>query len=336
MSFVPAICTQCGASLQVNDTQDAAICPFCNTPFVVQKAINKYYNTYNINAGVVNITSSVPSLDELFSSARALLLQGAFMHDKYTLGNETEEDEALRGMFLKMLGIEPDGIKARIVKVASEINRRCRTTHFDYQTVFDNLHMLRTEDPELYNHMLKKCNARFKRSITGIPYSGGLLGLKLLDVQYRESIDSYLIKEEGRDDLFLLDFLYFLASSAHRHQSKDAPYVCQKIFDELPPFYKQLIATEFQRRESISNSVLNALSAGDNRRAYEILSSAVPFYPQCEQLLSCFEKTIFSMKCKLSFSPQMMQSKYYAPTVIPEAMSYCPSFVETLKSLQKR
>ena len=100
--------------------------------------------------------------------------------------------------------------------------------------------------------------------------------------------------------------------------------------------YKQLIATEFQRRESISNSVLNALSAGDNRRAYEILSSAVPFYPQCEQLLSCFEKTIFSMKCKLSFSPQMMQSKYYAPTVIPEAMSSCPSFVETLKSLQKR
>lgn len=46
MPLIQAKCTSCGANLEVNDTQDAAICPFCKTPFVVEKAINNY-NTYN-------------------------------------------------------------------------------------------------------------------------------------------------------------------------------------------------------------------------------------------------------------------------------------------------
>ena len=64
MPFVPAICTQCGAKIEVDNTKDAAICQYCGTPFIVEKAIN-FYNTYNtthntnhINAQVVNIINS--------------------------------------------------------------------------------------------------------------------------------------------------------------------------------------------------------------------------------------------------------------------------------------
>ena len=42
MPLVPAKCTQCGASLQVDNSLDAAVCQFCNTPFIVEKAINNY------------------------------------------------------------------------------------------------------------------------------------------------------------------------------------------------------------------------------------------------------------------------------------------------------
>ena len=48
MPIVPAICTQCGAAVQVNDTLDAAICPHCQTPFIIQKAIDLKDETYKL------------------------------------------------------------------------------------------------------------------------------------------------------------------------------------------------------------------------------------------------------------------------------------------------
>lgn len=48
MAFVAAKCTQCGANLEVDNSLDAAICKYCNTAFIVEKAINNY-NTYHQN-----------------------------------------------------------------------------------------------------------------------------------------------------------------------------------------------------------------------------------------------------------------------------------------------
>ena len=48
MPLVAAKCTNCGAVLKINSDQDACVCEFCHTPFVVEKAINNY-NTYNKN-----------------------------------------------------------------------------------------------------------------------------------------------------------------------------------------------------------------------------------------------------------------------------------------------
>ncbi|MBR4484416.1 MAG: hypothetical protein IKO97_04345 [Erysipelotrichaceae bacterium] len=42
IKLVPAVCTQCGAALEVDPSQEAAVCKFCNTPFIVEKAINNY------------------------------------------------------------------------------------------------------------------------------------------------------------------------------------------------------------------------------------------------------------------------------------------------------
>lgn len=40
--IVPAICTQCGARIDVDPSRDAAICPHCETAFVVEKAVNNF------------------------------------------------------------------------------------------------------------------------------------------------------------------------------------------------------------------------------------------------------------------------------------------------------
>ena len=55
MPFVSAICTNCGATLKVDNSKDASICEFCGTPFIVEKAINNYNTTNNISNSVVNI-----------------------------------------------------------------------------------------------------------------------------------------------------------------------------------------------------------------------------------------------------------------------------------------
>ena len=53
--MVQAKCTNCGANLQVDNSKDAAICPYCGSAYIVEKAINNYNVTNNIRANVVNV-----------------------------------------------------------------------------------------------------------------------------------------------------------------------------------------------------------------------------------------------------------------------------------------
>lgn len=55
MPLISAKCTNCGANLEVDNTKEAAVCPYCNTAYVVEKAVNYYNTTNNINANVVNV-----------------------------------------------------------------------------------------------------------------------------------------------------------------------------------------------------------------------------------------------------------------------------------------
>lgn len=75
MPLVPAKCTQCGATLSIDSAQDAAICSFCNTPFVVEKAINNYNVTNNTNIGAVEHlhVEDARSVESQFRSAEALM-----------------------------------------------------------------------------------------------------------------------------------------------------------------------------------------------------------------------------------------------------------------------
>ena len=47
--FVPAKCTSCGAELSVDPSQEAAVCNYCGTPFIVSKAVQDYNVTYQTN-----------------------------------------------------------------------------------------------------------------------------------------------------------------------------------------------------------------------------------------------------------------------------------------------
>ena len=49
MPLIPAKCTSCGGVLSVDESKDAAVCPYCGNAFVVEKAIQNFSATYVIN-----------------------------------------------------------------------------------------------------------------------------------------------------------------------------------------------------------------------------------------------------------------------------------------------
>ena len=55
--LVPAKCTSCNASLDVDPSKDAALCPYCGTPFIVEKAIQQFITTHktinNIQTAII-------------------------------------------------------------------------------------------------------------------------------------------------------------------------------------------------------------------------------------------------------------------------------------------
>ncbi len=55
----PAICTQCGAQIEVDETKEAGICKNCGTAFITEKAINNYVTQ---NTTVHNITENVTKI----------------------------------------------------------------------------------------------------------------------------------------------------------------------------------------------------------------------------------------------------------------------------------
>jgi len=60
MPLVQAKCTNCGAGLSVDSSKDAAICSYCGSAFVVEKAINNYIITNaQINAQTVNVNVGI-------------------------------------------------------------------------------------------------------------------------------------------------------------------------------------------------------------------------------------------------------------------------------------
>ncbi len=56
MPFIPVICTSCGASLQVDSSKRAAICPYCDQAYVVEDAKKEYTTKVEkLYANVVNL-----------------------------------------------------------------------------------------------------------------------------------------------------------------------------------------------------------------------------------------------------------------------------------------
>lgn len=77
MALTPAICTQCGAQIQVDGSKEAGICPNCGTAFITEKVINKFV-THNNFAGATFNVQGGPTIENLY-----ILADRAYEEKKY-------------------------------------------------------------------------------------------------------------------------------------------------------------------------------------------------------------------------------------------------------------
>ena len=69
MALIKAQCTNCGAALEVEQDKDAAICPYCNTPYVVEKAVNQYQTKIIADGATINVLCVDPQIVDMIEEA---------------------------------------------------------------------------------------------------------------------------------------------------------------------------------------------------------------------------------------------------------------------------
>lgn len=85
MPLVNAKCTNCGAPLQVDNTHDAAVCQYCGSAFIVEKAIQNY--NYHITNSITAQNVIIAGKGEM---EKERLLQNAQTNESFK-----EYDKAL-------------------------------------------------------------------------------------------------------------------------------------------------------------------------------------------------------------------------------------------------
>jgi len=69
MALTAAICTQCGAQIQVDETKEAGICPSCGTAFITEKVIHNFVTNNSFAGATINIQGGV-DIENLYTLAR--------------------------------------------------------------------------------------------------------------------------------------------------------------------------------------------------------------------------------------------------------------------------
>lgn len=111
--IVPAICTQCGAKIKVDPSQDASICAHCNTAFIVEKAIRNYHIQNIQNANVEHIDTVNINTTTQGNASSAL----------YFIDKHLDRRNRIR-IDKEKLKIEKDRLKAEKERIQAEAKAR--------------------------------------------------------------------------------------------------------------------------------------------------------------------------------------------------------------------
>ncbi len=144
--FVQAKCTNCGGALAVDNEKDAWLCPYCNTPFVVEKAINNFNITNNIKAETVNVYGNAQS--DFVIERSVLVKYNGYKNREVVIPNGITEigKEAFSGMS----NIESVKFPESLITIGEKAFHNCTGIH--KLSFPDNVRVIR-------DHAFKDCTS---------------------------------------------------------------------------------------------------------------------------------------------------------------------------------
>ena len=163
MPLIKAQCTNCNGILNVDSTKDAAICPFCNTPYVIEKAINFYQR--NIDNRTIN-NYNMPNTN--------IHMRNMMMADTMFENWLISSDEKLKSDFAYYFPTDPRNeymsfwtkINGERIPTPGTINKEAleRLLDLQHKYLYDNRYLKYAKrDIDIISNILKKETERRKK-----------------------------------------------------------------------------------------------------------------------------------------------------------------------------
>lgn len=168
MPWDKAICSNCGGTLNVNQSKGTAVCPFCDTQFTFNKSTNSY---------VINIGGVGDVIEQMIKRAEALIQIG---EDRKAYAQYKEITDKYPGDYRGWLGLlkfewnesaynnvlifSPDDKKSRVsetCKRINNINNSIKDTKLEINRMKENI--------DLSNNRIKYCVNADKEYIDKCP-----------------------------------------------------------------------------------------------------------------------------------------------------------------------
>ena len=274
MPLVPAICTQCGAQIEVDNTHEAGICKYCGTAFITEKAINNYstYITNNNNFAGANINiigGDVANLIELAKNALEI----------------ANEQDALK-YSEKALEINVKCSEAWFVKMQAERIRACKASvtiedarSIEAISVAGN-NAIKYSDENSILKVTKDVHAYYLEASKAL-----MQGMKV-NVEYENVNVLQALAKTNKNAALAKDQMYLLGlTTKELFTLKLLEDISQEEFDNNPEFQQELIdiinlyvtfRNRYKERTLIYSGGPNVEAVTQLKKKYDELINKIP------------------------------------------------------------
>ncbi len=193
MALVPATCTNCGANIEVDNSEEAGICKFCGTAYITEKVINNY---------ITNVTNT-----NIFNNATVTVVDDNLekLHKTYLFYVKSGRNNDAKNILAQLINEYPYDSFAYEQKLNSALSKANKTDMAAVQYIqLNNIYN------ELINALADLCTAvspdKFeifkKKTDPVLNKIAGILNIK--KIEHEKSEAERIKKEEFNKITFML------------------------------------------------------------------------------------------------------------------------------------
>ncbi len=280
MPFTPATCPKCGGILDVDDAQEAAVCKYCGTPFIVEKAINVFNTTHNTtyvtnSTNTTNISNSEVHIHQDGKDAQKLFENLKAQISRKDINSAYRTLEKLKDDFpADLRTYEADFLCAWYRKIDDLMDSGC-ITYDDKFNSFSELISVNREVGMAYVEQIKKDTNAYLKKTYGKDFTGDMVFYKISLASVFRCIHRSIASQikTGIDHLREIvetDTLFYV-NIPHEPKGYDDEF-CFFAIEKINNYereFKNETGIAKEKYDAIRNGILNRLMSPSGKAKYE-------------------------------------------------------------------